>query len=82
MQEGTGRTRLEDGSLGWKEWRLKVRCKVKLVWTPGREDIDGNERADEAAKTAASGLSSEPKDLPNFLRRKPLPVSVSATRLA
>ena len=76
----TGRTRLDDGSLGWKEWRLKVKCKVKFVWTPGHEDIDGNERADKAAKAAASGLSSNPRDLPTFLRRGPLPVSVSATR--
>ena len=79
-KKGTGRTRLDDGSLGWKEWRLKVKCKVKFVWTPGHEDIHGNDRADEAAKAAASGLSSEPRDLPTFLRRKPLPVSVSATR--
>ena len=78
-RKGTGRTRLDDGSLGWKEWRLKVRCKVKFVWTPGHEDIDRNERADEAAKSAASGLSSSPRDL-TILRRKPLPVSISATR--
>ena len=79
-KKGTGKTRLDDGSLGWKEWRLKVKCKVKFVWTPGHENIDGNERADAAAKTASSGLSSEPRDLPTFLRRGPLPVSISATR--
>lgn len=79
-RKGVGRTRLEDGSKGWKEWNLKPRCKIKFVWTPGHEDIEGNERADEAAKEAASGQSSESKNLPAFLRRKPLPVSVSATR--
>ena len=79
-KKGTGRTRLDDGSVGWKEWKLKVKCKVKFVWTPGHEDIDGNERADEAAKSAASGYTSNARDLPTFLRRKPLPVSISATR--
>ena len=62
------------------EWRLKEACKVNLIWTPGHEDIDGNERADGAAKAAASGQTSDVKDLPPFLRGKPLPVSVSATR--
>ena len=79
-KKGVGRTRLKDGSMGWIEWRLKVKCKVKYVWTPGHEDIDGNERADEAAKAAASGPSSKPKELPVFLRRKPLPVSISAIK--
>ena len=50
------------------------------MWTPGHEDIDGNERADKAAKDAASGPSSRTKDLPAFLRRKPLPVSISAVK--
>ena len=79
-KKGVGRTRLEDGSIGWIEWRLKVKCKVKYVWTPGHEDIDGNECADKAAKDAASGPSSRTKDLPVFLRRKPLPVSISAVK--
>ena len=79
-KKGTGRTRLDDGSLGWKEWRLTVKCKVKFVWTPGHEDIVGNKRADEVAKSAASGISSDTRDLPTFLRRGPLPVSISATR--
>ena len=79
-RKSTGRTKLKDGSLGWIEWRLKVRCKVTFIWTPGHENINGNERADGAAKAAASGRSSEKKELPPLLRRKPLPVSVSATR--
>ena len=49
-KSGAGRVRLEDGSTGWKEWGLKRWCKVKLVWTPGHEGIDGNEKADEEAK--------------------------------
>ena len=42
-KKGTGRTRLDDGSRGWKEWRLKVRCETTLTWTPGHEGIEGNE---------------------------------------
>ena len=79
-RKGAGRTKLEDGSLGWKEWKLKVKCEVNFVWTPGHEGIEGNEKADEAAKDAASGQTSKTKDLPPFLRRKPLPVSISATK--
>ena len=49
-RRGAGRTRLEDGSVGWKDWGLKMRCRAEFVWTPGHEGIDGNERADEEAK--------------------------------
>ena len=38
-RKGTGRTRLEDRSMGWKEWRLKTKCELELVWTPGHEGI-------------------------------------------
>ena len=37
-----------------------------------------NKRADEEAKAAAQGNSSNPADLPTYLRRKPLPTSISA----
>ena len=54
-RKGTGRTRLKDGSKGWIEWDLEQTCKVTFVWTPGHENIEGNERADEAAKDATEG---------------------------
>ena len=79
-KKGTGRTRQPDGSLGWTDWNLRQWCKVDFIWTPGHEGIEGNEKADEAAKEAATGTSSERKDLPAFIRRKPLPISISATR--
>ena len=72
-----GKARPKDGS---KERKLKEWCKVMFVWTPGHEDIDGNKRADKAAKSAAQGHSSATNDLPAFLQQKPLPVSNSATR--
>jgi hypothetical protein len=43
-------------------------------------DFEPNERADEGAKAAAQGNSSRPEDLPAYLRRKPLPLSISALR--
>lgn len=79
-KKGQSRMHLEDGSVGWKEWNLRIRCEVKFVWTPGHEGIEGNEKADTAAKDAATGVTSETKKLPAFLRHKPLPVSVSSTR--
>jgi len=79
-KKGKGRTRLEDGSRGWKDWKLKTHCEVELTWTPGHEGIEGNELADQEAKRASQGDSSGTKELPAFLRRKRLPVSISATR--
>ena len=79
-RKGTGRTQLKDGSTGWIEWKLKMQCKVKFIWTPGHEGILGNEYADEQAKLAAQGESSPTSELPPLLRRKPLPTSISATR--
>ena len=77
---GQGRTKLDDGSRGWIDWELKTWSKLNFVWTPGHEDITGNEIADREAKRAAKGHSSTNNLLPAFLRRKPLPVSISATR--
>ena len=78
-RKGTGQMRLPNSSIGWKEWNLKQRCKVDFIWTPGHEGIEGNEIADEEAKLAAQGKSSSPKDLPPSLRKKALPISISAT---
>ena len=77
---GTGRTKLDDGSLGWIDWELEIQTKLNFVWTPGHEGIAGNEIADKEAKKAAQGHSSDADALPAFLRGKPLPVSISATR--
>ena len=79
-RKGKGQMRLTDGSIGWKDWKLKQRCKVMFIWTLGHKGISGNEIADEEAKLAAQGESSSLHDLPLFLRKKPLPVSISATR--
>ena len=72
--------KLKDGSIGWKEWKLKQWCRVDLIWTPGHEGIEGNERADVEAKNAAKVESSDKVKLPNFLKQKQLLISISATR--
>ena len=79
---GKGRVLTENGSRGWKEWNLQRWCKIKMIWTPAHEGIQGNERADEKAKEAAETGSSPHRKLPSFLRRKDLPISISATRQA
>ena len=63
----------------WKGRKRGV-VDVQLHWTPAHLGFGPNERADEEAKLAAQGNSSNPKDLPVFLRRKPLPFSISALR--
>ena len=64
---GKGRTKLEDRSIGWKEWKVKQWCQVEFIWAPGHKGIEGNEIADEEAKLAAQGDSSMAKNLPPFL---------------
>lgn len=78
-RKGKGRTHLDDSSLGWKEWKLKSVCKVTFIWTPGHEGVEGNKKADEAAKLVAQGESSPHSTLPTLIRKKILPISISAT---
>ena len=52
---------------------------LQIHWVPGHCDFEPNERADEEAKKAAKGDSSDAKLLPPLLR-KCLPLSISALR--
>jgi ribonuclease HI len=54
---------------------------LQIHWVPGHCDFEPNERADEEAKKAARGDSSDTKSLPASLR-KCLPLSISALRQA
>jgi ribonuclease HI len=47
-----------------KKYSLTVR------WTEGHSGIPGNEEADEEAKKAAEGTSSDPANLPKSLRKQ------------
>ena len=62
-------------------WVSRTRNVVDLQvqWVPGHCDFEPNERADEEAKKAAQGDSSDAKFLPPLLRKR-LPLSVSALR--
>lgn len=65
-----------------RRWKGRKRgvIDLQIQWVPGHMDFAPNERADEEAKKAAQGKSSDKKDLPKFLRRQPLPASISALR--
>lgn len=56
-------------------------CKLELRWISSHSKVKGNEKADELAKEAANGSSSERIRLP-YILRSPLPVSASATKQA
>jgi len=48
--------------------KLSKRSTIKLRWTPGHIDIEGNEQADTEAKKATEGLSSNEDALPRSLK--------------
>jgi ribonuclease HI len=50
---------------------------LQIHWVPGHQDFKPNKRADEEAKKAAKGDSSDAKSLPSLLH-KCLPLSISA----
>jgi ribonuclease HI len=54
------------------------RFSLTFRWSAGHVGIEGNEIADEEAKSVAEGDSSEGRDLPAYLR-KPVKHSLSAT---
>jgi ribonuclease HI len=64
-----------------KTWKGRTHnvINLQLHWIPSHSDFEPNERADEEAKLASQGKSSDAKLLPKILR-KPLPVSMSAAR--
>ena len=55
------------------------RHSLVLRWTAGHEGILGNEKADEEAKCAAGGLTSDKSSLPLFLRHS-LTINPSAIK--
>ena len=61
------------------QWKGRSRGVVdlQLHWVPGHCDFEPNERADDEAKLAAQGSSSNARFLPPLLRKK-LPLSISA----
>jgi ribonuclease HI len=53
-------------------WKGRTRgvIDIQVQWVPGHMDFAPNEKADEVAKKAAQGQSSDAKSLPPFLRKK------------
>jgi ribonuclease HI len=64
-------------------WKGKTRGMIDLQihWVPGHCDFAPNEQADEEAKKAAQGSSSDAKLLPPLLQKR-LPLSALALRQA
>ena len=79
LQNTKARREAKQKGIDWKARDRNV-VDLQLHWTPGHLDFQPNERADEEAKLAAQGSSSNVNDLPVYLRHKPLPLSVSALR--
>ena len=69
------RQAIADGVL-WKG-RSRGVVDLQLHWVPGHCNFEPNERADEEAKLAAQGSSSDARFLPPILCKK-LPLSISA----
>jgi ribonuclease HI len=61
------------------EGRKRGVIDLQIHWVPGHHDFEPNEKADEEAKKAAKGDSSDVKMLPPLLRKR-LPLSISALR--
>jgi ribonuclease HI len=59
----------------------KAKYSLTIRWTAGHEGISGNEAADEEAKKAARGLTSDKPSLPLYLR-KPMLTNAAAVKRA
>ncbi|KAG9219550.1 hypothetical protein CCMSSC00406_0008243 [Pleurotus cornucopiae] len=51
-------------------WRRNAGIKLMIHWIPGHEGVEGNERADKAAREAVEGWVSKKSSLPAPLREK------------
>lgn len=54
-----------------KKTKSSANYSLKFRWTAGHVGIEGNEEVDTEAKKAAEGETSNKKDIPPLLRRKP-----------
>ena len=43
-----------------RTYAIKPTCNIHIEWVPGHENVDGNEQADQAAKTAATPVNTLP----------------------
>ena len=59
----------------------KRKYGLTLRWTAGHCRIPGNEKADREAKLAASGITSDAKTLPLYLRKPLLTNPAAAKRI-
>ena len=81
-QDGViNRVKRNQALIAGEEWKGDTRGVIDLQvhWVLGHCNFGPNERADEEAKLAAQGSSSEARFLPPLLHKK-LPLSISALR--